>query len=89
MAAVTASVATGVYRPPGATGTTTLGGGAATAASSTVAVNFGTSTAQPGNTDTFLYYFIVPYLDAHVLSVPSWRYAYIVSNLLLAVGDMD
>lgn len=74
MAAVTASVATGVYRPPQATGSFTA------SPTTSTGVNYGTSTSQPGNTDVFLYYFTVPYLDAHVLSVPSWRYAYIVST---------
>ncbi|KNF05270.1 hypothetical protein PSTG_01484 [Puccinia striiformis f. sp. tritici PST-78] len=67
----TASIATVPYRPPLATGTPT------TTESTTITYNYGTSTAQPGHTDVYLYYFIVPYLDAHVLSPPSWRYAYI------------
>ncbi|PLW29817.1 hypothetical protein PCASD_25485 [Puccinia coronata f. sp. avenae] len=64
-----ATVATVAYRPPLATGTPTT--------DSPITYNYGTSTAQPGHTDVYLYYFIVPYLDAHVLSPPSWRYAYI------------
>lgn len=64
-----ATVATVAYRPPLATGTPTTD-------SAPISYNFGTSTAQPGHTDVYLYYFIVPYLDAHVLSPPSWRYAY-------------
>lgn len=68
-----ATVATVAYVPPHATAAPSTFTGTPTA------VNFGTSTAQPGNTDVYLYYFIVPYLDAHVLSPPSWRYAYIVS----------
>ncbi|EFP75050.2 uncharacterized protein PGTG_01643 [Puccinia graminis f. sp. tritici CRL 75-36-700-3] len=66
-----ASIATVPYRPPLATGTPTT-------TQPTISYNYGTSTAQPGHTDVYLYYFIVPYLDAHVLSPPSWRYAYIV-----------
>lgn len=65
-----ATIATTPYRPPLSTGTPTT-------TESSSAINYGTSTAQPGNTYTYLYYFIVPYLDAHVLSPPSWRYAYI------------
>ncbi|WAQ89118.1 hypothetical protein PtA15_10A542 [Puccinia triticina] len=37
------------------------------------------------HTDVYLYYFIVPYLDAHVLSPPSWRYAYIFWLFIPAV----
>jgi hypothetical protein len=70
-----ASIATVPYRPPLATGTPTT-------TQPTIPYNYGTSTAQPGHTDVYLYYFIVPYLDAHVLSPPSWRYAYIVSPSL-------
>ncbi|OAV97662.1 hypothetical protein PTTG_01140 [Puccinia triticina 1-1 BBBD Race 1] len=70
-----ASIATVPYRPPLATGTPTA----------SPAYNYGTSTAQPGHTDVYLYYFIVPYLDAHVLSPPSWRYAYIFWLFIPAV----
>ncbi|CAH7690986.1 ferric reductase like transmembrane component-domain-containing protein [Phakopsora pachyrhizi] len=79
MASNTAQIASTPYRPPlaTATGTSTLRGTSSTNPSLTQQVNFGTSTAQPGNTNIYLYYFIVPYLDAHVLSPPSWRYAYI------------
>ncbi|KAG0149940.1 hypothetical protein CROQUDRAFT_652916 [Cronartium quercuum f. sp. fusiforme G11] len=67
----TAQLATVAYVPPHATAAPSTFTGSPTQ------VNFGTSTDQPGNTNIYLYYFIVPYLDAHVLSPPSWRYAYI------------
>ncbi|MBW0466924.1 hypothetical protein O181_006639 [Austropuccinia psidii MF-1] len=69
-----ATIATVAYRPPLATGT-----------SSSTTVSYSTSTAQPGGTNIYLYYFIVPYLDAHVLSPPSWRYAYIFWIFIPAV----
>lgn len=68
---MSATVATVAYIPPLATASPS------TFTDRPTNVNYGTSTAQPGNTNIYLYYFIVPYLDAHVLSPPSWRYAYI------------
>ncbi|GAA6040169.1 hypothetical protein JCM8097_004161 [Rhodosporidiobolus ruineniae] len=90
-ATASASLApTGAYVPPGAT--TTAAAVASKSASYSFAAVAGTGTGTATATQTaavadatggvdsssLLEYFTRPYLDAHTLSLPTWRYAYIL-----------
>ena len=88
----TASIGSG-YVPPFASVATSVG--TAITATASVARSTAASVAQPtgpGSTTRFadssgslLYYFTLPYLDAHVLSPPTYRYAYFLWFAILAV----
>ncbi|BGP48271.1 hypothetical protein JCM10450v2_004143 [Rhodotorula kratochvilovae] len=90
-----AVLATGAYVPPGAR-TTAAAAAATTTAKASISfaskagpTGTATSSAQivdaTGGVDSssLLQYFTRPYIDAHTLSVPTWRYAYI---LWFAIG---
>ncbi|BGP16347.1 hypothetical protein JCM10213v2_004349 [Rhodosporidiobolus nylandii] len=93
-ATATASIGGGVYTPPLAAGTATAAAATTTAAARTsvsyaqVASQTYTGTVttsaqivdSTGGVDSssLLEYFTKPYLDAHTLSIPTWRYAYIL-----------
>ncbi|GAA5858165.1 hypothetical protein JCM1840_001066 [Sporobolomyces johnsonii] len=99
MSSVTATASTGgVYVPPFAATTagTAAGGSASTSISfAHVASATGTGTAtssasivdSTGGVDSssLLQYFTIPYIDAHSLSVPTYRYAYMLWFILLGI----
>lgn len=51
----------------------TSSGASQTSATTTAAIAYSTDGAT--DSSSFVEYFVVPYLDAHVLSPPSYRYA--------------
>ncbi|KAL8278190.1 hypothetical protein RQP46_009363 [Phenoliferia psychrophenolica] len=88
----------GVYHPPFATttaspsfasiGTLSYGGGTATSAAAAASSTSIVDTNGGVNADSLLAYFTIPYLDAHSLSPPSWRYAYILVMVLMGIGAL-
>ncbi|GAA5953913.1 hypothetical protein JCM21900_003051 [Sporobolomyces salmonicolor] len=97
MSAATATASTGgVYVPPFATTTAGTAAGGSTGTSISFAhlasaTGTGTATSSASIVDStggvdsssLLQYFTIPYIDAHSLSVPTYRYAYILWFILV------
>lgn len=83
--ATSARIATAAYVPPGATAapaSISWASQAGPTGSSTVTAQIVDATGGV-DSSSLTQYFTIPYIDAHTLSYPTWRYAYI---LWIAVG---